>query len=87
MLVLSRTIGSAIILGDDIEIEVVAIRGNQVQLAIRAPREVEIFDDRRFARAPFGPNRAEALIRGLKVARLIDGVRGDAPGDMRAAHH
>lgn len=46
---------------------------------------VELFDDRRFARAPFGPNRAEALIRGLKVARLIDGVRGDAPGDMRAA--
>ena len=43
MLVLSRTIGSAIILGDDIEIEVVAIRGNQVQLGIRAPREVEIF--------------------------------------------
>ena len=42
MLVLSRTIGSAITLGDDIEIEVVAIRGNQVQLGIRAPREVEI---------------------------------------------
>ena len=43
MLVLSRTIGSAIILGDDIEIEVVAIRGNQVQLGIRAPQEVEIW--------------------------------------------
>lgn len=42
MLVLSRTIGSAITLGDDIEIEVVAIRGNQVQLGIRAPQEVEI---------------------------------------------
>ena len=43
MLVLSRTIGSAIMLGDDIEIEVVAIRGNQVQLGIRAPQAVQIF--------------------------------------------
>ncbi|WP_343082459.1 acetate--CoA ligase family protein [Ostreiculturibacter nitratireducens] len=46
---------------------------------------VELFDERQFARAPFGPDRAEALIRRLKVARLIDGVRGDAPRDMRAA--
>ncbi|RWI99858.1 acetate--CoA ligase family protein [Mesorhizobium sp.] len=48
---------------------------------------VELFDERRFARAPFGPGKAEAMIRGLKVARLIDGVRGDAPRDMRAAAH
>jgi len=43
MLVLSRTIGSAITLGDDIEIEVVAISGNQVKLGIRAPQAVKIF--------------------------------------------
>ena len=42
MLVLSRTPGTAIILGDNIEIEVIAIRGNQVKLGIRAPQEVEI---------------------------------------------
>ena len=46
---------------------------------------VDLFDERRCARAPFGPERAEALIRRLKVARLIDGVRGDAPRDMAAA--
>ncbi|MER8435987.1 acetate--CoA ligase family protein [Mesorhizobium sp. M1312] len=48
---------------------------------------VELFDERRFARAPFGPQKAEAMIRRLKVARLIDGVRGEAPRDMRAAAH
>ena len=46
---------------------------------------VELFDERHCARAPFGPERAEALIRRLKVARLIDGMRGDAPRDMAAA--
>ena len=42
MLVLSRMKGTAITLGDDIEIEVIAIQGNQVKLGIRAPQEVEI---------------------------------------------
>jgi carbon storage regulator len=42
MLVLSRTRGTAITLGDDIEIEIVAISGNQVKIGIRAPQEVEI---------------------------------------------
>lgn len=46
---------------------------------------VELFDERAFARAPFGPDRAEALIRRLRIARLIDGVRGAAPGDMATA--
>lgn len=46
---------------------------------------VELFDERQFAFAPFGVERAEALIRALRVARLIDGVRGEPPRDMRAA--
>lgn len=46
---------------------------------------VELFDERACARAPFGPEKAEAMIRRLKLARLIDGVRGDSPRDMAAA--
>ncbi|RWI89993.1 MAG: CoA-binding protein [Mesorhizobium sp.] len=46
---------------------------------------VELFEGREFALAPFGPAKAEAMIRRLKVSRLIDGVRGDAPCDMKAA--
>ena len=42
MLVLSRKSGSAIAVGDDIEIEVLAIRGNQVKIGIRAPEAVAI---------------------------------------------
>ncbi len=46
---------------------------------------VELFDERQFARAPFGLKQAETMIRRLRVARLIDGVRGDAPRDINAA--
>lgn len=46
---------------------------------------VELFDERQCARAPFDAPQAEAMIRRLRLSRLIDGVRGDAPRDMAAA--
>ena len=46
---------------------------------------VELFDQREFARAPFGAQKAEVMIKKLSVAKLIEGVRGDVPRDMKAA--
>jgi carbon storage regulator CsrA len=42
MLVIARKIGQTIRIGDDIEVTVSAIRGDQVRLAILAPREIPI---------------------------------------------
>jgi carbon storage regulator len=42
MLVLTRKIKEAIQIGDDIEITVLAISGDQVKLGINAPKHVEI---------------------------------------------
>jgi carbon storage regulator len=38
MLVLTRRAGESIIIGDDIELKVLKIRGNQVHLGIEAPK-------------------------------------------------
>lgn len=46
---------------------------------------VELFKDRRFARAPVPSARAETMIRALPVARTIDGVRGTPRRDMTGA--
>lgn len=46
---------------------------------------VELFDERQVARAPFGTAKAEAMIRRLRVARLMEGVRGEPPRDLAAA--
>ena len=43
MLVLGRKKGETIIIGDNIEISIVDILGDQVRLGINAPREVKIF--------------------------------------------
>ena len=43
MLVLSRKINQSIVIGDNIEIMLVDIRGDQIKLGINAPKTVKIF--------------------------------------------
>ena len=42
MLVLSREKDESIMIGDDVEITIVDVRGNKVRLGINAPREVSV---------------------------------------------
>jgi carbon storage regulator len=43
MLVLSRRIGEAIVIGNDIRVTVLRVRGNQVKLGICGPKEVPVY--------------------------------------------
>lgn len=42
MLALTRKIGQSLIIGENIEITIVEIRGDQVKIAIQAPKEVAV---------------------------------------------
>lgn len=39
MLILSRKLGESLIVGDDVVVTVLGIKGNQVQLGVNAPRD------------------------------------------------
>jgi carbon storage regulator len=43
MLVLTRKSNQSIMIGDDIEVTVLAIMGEKVRIGIQAPREVPVF--------------------------------------------
>ena len=42
MLILTRTVGEKIKIGDDITLSVLGVQGNQVRIGIEAPREVSV---------------------------------------------
>jgi carbon storage regulator len=43
MLVLTRKPNQSIMIGDDIEVSVLAVKGEKVRIGIQAPREVPVF--------------------------------------------
>ncbi len=43
MLALTRKVGDSIMIGNDIEITVLEVKGEQVRIGINAPKEVSIF--------------------------------------------
>ncbi|MDH3980537.1 MAG: carbon storage regulator CsrA [Gammaproteobacteria bacterium] len=42
MLVLSRNRGETLMIGDDINVTVLGVQGNQIKIGIKAPRDVTI---------------------------------------------
>ena len=78
MLVLSRQRDETIMIGDDIEVTVVDIRGDKVRLGINAPREIsvhrkEVYDAIR------RENRAAAQVKPTDVPNVTGGPKA-APG-------
>jgi carbon storage regulator len=43
MLILSRKVNEKIMIGDDISISIIDVRGDQVRLGVEAPRSVKVF--------------------------------------------
>jgi carbon storage regulator len=42
MLILTRRVGETVIIGNDIDVTVLGVKGNQVRLGVKAPREVSV---------------------------------------------
>lgn len=42
MLILTRRVGETLMIGDDITVAVLGVKGNQVRIGIEAPNDVEV---------------------------------------------
>jgi len=42
MLILTRRVGETIMVGDDVQVTVLGIKGNQIRIGINAPEEIAV---------------------------------------------
>ena len=50
MLILTRRVGETLMIGDDISVTVLGVKGNQVRLGVNAPRDVSVHREEIYAR-------------------------------------
>jgi carbon storage regulator len=76
LLILTRKAGEAVAIGDDIQVSVVEIKGTQVKLGIRAPKNIEVHREEIYLKIQEENRRAAQVSRdSLGAAQELIQVR------------
>ena len=74
MLALTRKVGERIVIGDNIVVTVVSIKGDNIRLAIEAPKEVKIYRGEIFD-AIVAENLQAAVPQDLSELDMLKGLQ------------
>ena len=74
MLALTRKVGERIVIGDNIVVTVVSIKGDSIRLAIEAPKEIKIYRGEIFD-AIVAENKQAAVPQDLSELDLLKGLQ------------
>ena len=64
MLILTRRVGETLIIGDDVVVTVLGIKGNQVRIGINAPKDVSVHREEIYQRIQQEKNATPAAKDG-----------------------
>ncbi len=81
MLILARKINESIMVGDQVEISIVDIKGDQVKLGISAPRQIKVY--RREVYQLIQQENLQAAQAKPDLLPRLDGLVGPEDGKLR----
>ena len=76
MLILTRRVGEAVMIGDDVTVTVLGVKGTQVRIGVNAPREVAVHREEIFERIKRGESEEDAGGAAAPEGQGPDAVHG-----------
>jgi carbon storage regulator len=87
MLILTRRVGETVVIGNDVDVTVLGVKGNQVRLGVKAPREVSVHREEIYKRIKEEPAAEKPEVRvsngngAAQKVRVHNNGNGLAPRD------
>ena len=83
MLILTRRVGETVVIGNNVDVTVLGVKGNQVRLGVKAPREVSVHREEVYNRIKEEPadSRLSANHNGNGAGHRVNGHASHADYD------
>ena len=85
MLVLTRHVHQSIVIGHDVVVTVLEVRGDQVRLGITAPKEIQVHREEVFAALTAANRQAATSATSASELEALKALKGQAPRAAPAA--
>ena len=64
MLILTRRVGESLMIGDDVNVTVLGIKGNQVRIGVNAPKEIAVHREEIYQRIQQEQEGSDRVVNG-----------------------